>query len=138
MEQRRRCREGGGPPRHVLTARDGRAVIVVIVIVVVVIVVGRAAFVLVLPEMEVMVVERFSIHHVLVAEGDLLQARRGQPGQGKEDACRHPEESGGTGASSFQTGNHVSFAGLPRAAAQSSAARLTCRADCATTGCRAS
>ena len=72
-----------------------------IMIVVVIIVLGLSLWMLVLmlvgPEMEVRVVDDLTADHVLVAEGNVLQRHRGQPGQGEQNPHR-PDENGGAGA----------------------------------------
>jgi hypothetical protein len=87
-----------------VVVRDGVIVVVMLVvillvaimIVVVIIVVGPSPLMLVRPEVEVIVIDDLTAHYVLVAEEDVLQRRRGQPGQGEQNPHR-PKEDGGAG-----------------------------------------
>lgn len=90
-------------------------VIVVIRIVAIVIVVGIGIGIVVGPiprmlvraEVEVIVVDDLPTDHVLMAEGDVLQRRRGQPGQSEQNPHR-PDENGGACTGSPVEARHLS------------------------------
>jgi len=83
------------------------AIVIVVVIGIAGIAVGPIPWMLVRAEVEVIVVDDLPADHVLVAEGDVLQRRRGQSGQSEQNPHR-PNENGGAGTGSPVEARHPS------------------------------